>query len=354
MRLMGMRLRFRSLGLALLSVAAAGVLLQIGPAQASSKKARPSTASATKPQALAAYGKLPLAFVPNAGQLDRHVRYAAQAGGSSFFFTRTEAVLALRKGKRGVALRLRFLGANPKVGIEASAPAPAGSTTCSGTTPPSGAPTCPPTARRLPRPLARRRPGLPRPERQAQVRVPRPARRTRPADPTRLPRREAALARPARGTSASRPRSAGPLTDSRPVSYQLVGGQARARREPLRARRADGATASPSVEATTAATRSSSTPASSTPPTWAEAVDEVGDGIAVDERRQRLRDRVHRLGGLPDHRGRLRHDPQRRRRRLRDEAGRERRRPRLLHLPGRKWRRRRHTASRSTAPAAPT
>ena len=77
---------FRPLGLALMAVAATGVLLQIGPASASPEKANRST-TATKRQVLAAYAKLPLAFVPNAGQLDRHVRYAAQAGGSSFFFT---------------------------------------------------------------------------------------------------------------------------------------------------------------------------------------------------------------------------------------------------------------------------
>ena len=112
---------FRPLGLALMAVAATGVLLQIGPASASSEKANRST-TATKRQVLAAYAKLPLAFVPNVGQLDRRVRYAAQAGGSSFFFTRTEAVLALRKGKRGVALRLGFLGANPAPAIAGARP----------------------------------------------------------------------------------------------------------------------------------------------------------------------------------------------------------------------------------------
>ena len=40
--------------------------------------------------------------------------------------------------------------------------------------------------------------------------------------------------------------------------------------------------------------------------------DDSGDGIALDARRQRLPDRVHGLGGLPDDRGRLRHDLQRR------------------------------------------
>ena len=48
---------------------------------------------------------------------------------------------------------------------------------------------------------------------------------------------------------------------------------------------------------------------------------DAGHGIARRRRRQRLRDREHGLGGLPDDRGRLRHDLQRRRqRRLRDEA----------------------------------
>ena len=128
MRLMGMRLRFRSLGLALLSVAAAGVLLQIGPAQASSKKARRPTASATKQQALAAYGKLPLAFTANAGQTDGRVRYSAQGAGFSVFLTRREAMLALSvraSSKRaGVALALRFLGANRNVAIRGERPGP--------------------------------------------------------------------------------------------------------------------------------------------------------------------------------------------------------------------------------------
>ena len=129
MRLMRMRLRFRSLGLALLSVTAAGVLLQIGPAEASSKKARGSTASATKQQALAAYGKLPLSFTANAGQTDARVRYSAQGAGFSVFLTRREAMLSLqRPGKqrrgRGVALALRFLGSNRNVAIRGERPGP--------------------------------------------------------------------------------------------------------------------------------------------------------------------------------------------------------------------------------------
>ena len=68
--------------------------------------------------ALDAYGKLPLAFVPNRGQADARVRFSAQAGGASFSFTQKAAVLTLAKGKKAVALQLAFLGANPKPLIE--------------------------------------------------------------------------------------------------------------------------------------------------------------------------------------------------------------------------------------------
>ena len=71
-----------------------------------------SAESAARPAARSSYGALPLAFVPNAGQLDRRVRFSAQAGSASIFLTRREAVLALGMGRRGLALRLRFLGAN--------------------------------------------------------------------------------------------------------------------------------------------------------------------------------------------------------------------------------------------------
>jgi len=38
-------------------------------------------------EAIDAYGKLPLSFVPNEGQTDKAVRYYAQGAGYSFFFT---------------------------------------------------------------------------------------------------------------------------------------------------------------------------------------------------------------------------------------------------------------------------
>jgi Beta-propeller repeat len=68
------------------------------------------------------YGKLPLLFVPNAGQTERRVRYYAQGAGFAFYLTKHKAVLALNRGKRGEALELRFRGANPNPRLEAAHP----------------------------------------------------------------------------------------------------------------------------------------------------------------------------------------------------------------------------------------
>ena len=82
--------------------------------------ANPRQASAESPArqaALASYGALPLAFVRNAGQLDRRVRYSAQAGGARIHLTPGAVTLALAKGRRGLALRLAFLGASSSAPI---------------------------------------------------------------------------------------------------------------------------------------------------------------------------------------------------------------------------------------------
>ena len=61
---------------------------------------------------------MPLSFIPNRGQTDQRVRYYAQAPGLGFFLTDDKAVLSLTKGKRGTALEMRFLGANPDARLE--------------------------------------------------------------------------------------------------------------------------------------------------------------------------------------------------------------------------------------------
>jgi hypothetical protein len=69
----------------------------------------------SKKEALDAYAKLPLSFVPNEGQTDKAVRYYAQGSGYGFFFTKGGAMLSFAEGKGhgGQALALDFLGADP-------------------------------------------------------------------------------------------------------------------------------------------------------------------------------------------------------------------------------------------------
>src|ERR687898_982795 len=71
-------------------------------------------------EALDAYGKLPLSFVPNEGQTDKAVRYYAQGAGYGFFFTHEGARLSFANSEgRGHALALDFLGAEPDATLEA-------------------------------------------------------------------------------------------------------------------------------------------------------------------------------------------------------------------------------------------
>ena len=109
------------------AAAAAGIVLQLSPAHSSSAEARAAPPSAKKQHLLDAFGKIPLAFTANAGQTDARVRYSAPGAGFSVFLTRSEAMFALqRPGEhgKGMALALRFLGANRHVAIRGERPAP--------------------------------------------------------------------------------------------------------------------------------------------------------------------------------------------------------------------------------------
>ena len=104
-------MRRRTVQLALLAATGAALVLQVGPTASSAPEKQLKGASGQ--EAIASYGKLPLAFTANAGQTDSRVRYSAQGGGLSVFFTRKEAMLALQRPRKGVALALRFLGFYP-------------------------------------------------------------------------------------------------------------------------------------------------------------------------------------------------------------------------------------------------
>ena len=313
---------------------------------------RSGSTALTKQEAIAAYGKLPLAFTANAGQTDRRVRYSAQGGGLSVFLTRKEAMLALQRPGKGVALALRFLGANPHVAIRGERLGPGRVNYLLGNDPAKWH-----TGLRTYERVVYRNlwPGvdmvfhgqngtlkyefLVRPgARVSGIRL-----AYRGAKRLSLDRQGNLLIRTPLGV----------LTDTRPVSYQLVARQARARREAVRARPRRAATASRSAAATTAATRSSSTPASLLHLPGRKRLDD-GYGIAVDAAGSAYVTGNTASADFPTTAGAFdttfngNYDA------FVTKLERERRRPRLLDLPGRKRPRLRQRASRSTAPATPT
>src|SRR5437879_4336334 len=107
-------------------------LASCAPAPVPAMRTSPETPPTTKPQVLAAYGKLPLSFEANRGQTDPQVRFLSRGSGYTLFLTPTEAVLTLTKAdahakrrisgeatlvepekRAGTVLRMRLVGANP-------------------------------------------------------------------------------------------------------------------------------------------------------------------------------------------------------------------------------------------------
>src|SRR5215208_5993132 len=116
--------------LALATLISASETVNVGHSPAASTNSEAAAAPVSQPaaapqmsekEALDAYGKLPLSFVPNEGQsTDEAVRYYAQGAGYGFFFTKEGATLSFAEGKgRGHALGLDFLGANPHATLTA-------------------------------------------------------------------------------------------------------------------------------------------------------------------------------------------------------------------------------------------
>ena len=69
------------------------------------------------------YGRLPLYFIENRGQVDRKVQFYAQGPGQRVAFTSREAVLSLSRGKGKVAkIHLTPVGLQPGINIQALDP----------------------------------------------------------------------------------------------------------------------------------------------------------------------------------------------------------------------------------------
>ena len=112
-------IRRRFIRLAILVAAPLALVLLLGSGHPSHATPPSKPSPAAKRQAISAYGRLPLAFTPNAGRSDPRVRYSAQGAGFSVSLTRSEVLIALRHSrKQGAALALRFLGANRKVALQ--------------------------------------------------------------------------------------------------------------------------------------------------------------------------------------------------------------------------------------------
>lgn len=79
--------------------------------RSSSGRALTQVSGVARQSIVRAYAKLPLVFVPNAGQASKSIRYYAQGPNFSFYFARSKAVLVLAKGDRRQVLDLRFLAA---------------------------------------------------------------------------------------------------------------------------------------------------------------------------------------------------------------------------------------------------
>ena len=300
---------FRPLGLALMAIAATGVLLQIGYSEAPLVREGEPVDDGDDAKVLAAYAKLPLAFVPNAGQLDRRVRYAAQAGRLELLFHAKRP--CSRSGRASGESRFGsgFLGANP-------APAIAGAR------PGHGHGQLP--DRQRPGPLAHepadlRRvvyrdlwPGIDLRLRGQSGKLKYEFRLAPGADPSRIRLGYRGQQRLSLGQGGElRIETAlGLLRDARPVSYQQIGG----RRVAVKSRfvLGRGGAYGFTVGALRPPLPARDRPRPSLLHLPGRKRHRRRRRHRGRRRRQRLPDRVHGLGGLPDDRGRLRHDLQRR------------------------------------------
>jgi hypothetical protein len=94
-------------------------LARQAPAQSAPARAVPA---AIERRIERSFAKLPVAFVPNRGQVDARARYHARGAGYGFYFTKSKAVLVLTKGERTQMLELAFGGANPHPRLVANRP----------------------------------------------------------------------------------------------------------------------------------------------------------------------------------------------------------------------------------------
>ena len=184
----------------------------------------PDASAAARAQAQAAFAQLPLTFVENRGQADRRVRFQVQGPGHAFALTPGQIALTLqRPSGEGVALALRFRGADPGVALSGSRRAPGAVNYLRGNDPARWRTGVPGYEEVVYRDLWRGIDlALTRARGRAEVRVPGPAGGARERHPARLPRRDGPAAR--RRRRAGIGTALGDAADSPPVAYQEIGG----------------------------------------------------------------------------------------------------------------------------------
>ena len=104
-----LRLRLPFVAALLLAPAIVLGASKVGPSQPDRAAGLPPTLSAQ-----ANYGNLPLAFEPNAGQVDPQVRFLTHSRGMTVFFTDNEAVMVLHRREKSDPHRLRGQEAHTK------------------------------------------------------------------------------------------------------------------------------------------------------------------------------------------------------------------------------------------------
>ena len=92
------------------------------PLRASSGKS-PTDSPPAKP-AKADYGKLPLSFEANHGQMNGQVQFLARNTGYRLYLTPTEAVMSLGQKQQRSTLRMKLRGANPQAAVRGQEPLP--------------------------------------------------------------------------------------------------------------------------------------------------------------------------------------------------------------------------------------
>jgi Beta-propeller repeat len=74
------------------------------------------------PQGSSSYGRLPVAFEPNEGQLDHRARFAARGAGYAIFLTRAGATVAFAGSRAGRSFSVGLLGASRRVTLSGEDP----------------------------------------------------------------------------------------------------------------------------------------------------------------------------------------------------------------------------------------